>query len=37
MKLSNYIGLKKKDIISIVGAGGKTTMMFKLAEELTIE
>jgi probable selenium-dependent hydroxylase accessory protein YqeC len=34
MKLSNYLGLKKSDIISIVGAGGKTTMMFKLAEEL---
>lgn len=33
MKLSNYLGLKNKDIISIVGAGGKTTMMFKLAEE----
>jgi probable selenium-dependent hydroxylase accessory protein YqeC len=34
MKLSNYLGLKKSDIISIVGAGGKTTMMFKIAEEL---
>ena len=34
MKLSNYIGLKKKDIISFVGAGGKTTMIFKLAQEL---
>jgi probable selenium-dependent hydroxylase accessory protein YqeC len=34
MKLSNYIGLKKSDIVSIVGAGGKTTMMFKIAEEL---
>ncbi|MBU3142998.1 selenium cofactor biosynthesis protein YqeC [Clostridium sp. CF012] len=34
MKLSNYLGLKNKDIISIVGAGGKTTMMSKLAEEL---
>ncbi|MBK5240269.1 selenium cofactor biosynthesis protein YqeC [Clostridium sp.] len=34
MKISNYLGLKKSDIISIVGAGGKTTMMFKLAEEL---
>ncbi|MGH4138996.1 selenium cofactor biosynthesis protein YqeC [Clostridium sp.] len=34
MKLSNYIGLVKKDILSIVGAGGKTTMMFKLAQEL---
>lgn len=34
MKLNNYIGLEKKDIICFVGAGGKTTMMFKLAEEL---
>lgn len=32
--LSDYIGLKKKEIISFVGAGGKTTMMFKLAREL---
>ncbi|WP_291633379.1 selenium cofactor biosynthesis protein YqeC [Clostridium sp.] len=34
MELSNYLGLNKKDIISFVGAGGKTTMMFKLAGEL---
>ncbi|MCB2312444.1 putative selenium-dependent hydroxylase accessory protein YqeC [Clostridium tagluense] len=34
MMVSNYIGLVEKDILSIVGAGGKTTMMFKLAEEL---
>lgn len=34
MKLSSYIGLDKKDVVSFVGAGGKTTMMFKLAEEL---
>ena len=34
MNLSDYIKLDKKDIMSIVGAGGKTTMMFKLAEEL---
>lgn len=34
MKLSDYIGLEEKDVISFVGAGGKTTMMFKLAEEL---
>jgi probable selenium-dependent hydroxylase accessory protein YqeC len=34
MKLKNYIGLTKKDVICFVGAGGKTTMMFKLAEEL---
>ena len=34
MMLINYIGLENKDIISIVGAGGKTTMMLKLAQEL---
>ena len=34
MMLINYIELEKKDIISIVGAGGKTTMMLKLAQEL---
>jgi probable selenium-dependent hydroxylase accessory protein YqeC len=34
MKISDYIILEKKDVISFVGAGGKTTMMFKLAEEL---
>ena len=34
MNLSDYIGLEEKDVISFVGAGGKTTMMFKLAEEL---
>ena len=30
------LDLVKKDIISFVGAGGKTTMMFKLAEELRL-
>ena len=34
MKLSDHIGLEERDIISFVGAGGKTTMIFKLAEEL---
>lgn len=34
MKLSDYLELDEKDIISIVGAGGKTTLMFILAEEL---
>ena len=34
MKLSNYIRVDKKDVICLVGAGGKTTMMFKLAKEL---
>jgi probable selenium-dependent hydroxylase accessory protein YqeC len=34
MKLNNYIGLEKRDVICFVGAGGKTSMMFKIAEEL---
>lgn len=34
MILSEKLGLKKGSIVSIVGAGGKTTMMFKLAREL---
>ena len=36
MRLSDCIGLEEKDIISFIGAGGKTTMMFKLAEELRL-
>ena len=36
MKLSDYLSLAKKDVIAFVGAGGKTTMMFKLAEELRL-
>jgi len=34
MNLSNSIGLKHGDVISIVGAGGKTTLMFRLAKEI---
>lgn len=34
MKLSKLLGLKQKDIISIVGAGGKTSLMLYLAGEL---
>ena len=34
MKLCDNMELNRKDVVSIVGAGGKTTMMFKLAEEL---
>ncbi|MDF2839688.1 MAG: hypothetical protein K0Q99_459 [Clostridia bacterium] len=34
MGLSSHLGLKEKDIISIVGAGGKTSLMFQLAEDL---
>jgi probable selenium-dependent hydroxylase accessory protein YqeC len=32
--LSNSLGLGEKEIISLVGAGGKTTLMFRLAKEL---
>ncbi|MCY6353786.1 selenium cofactor biosynthesis protein YqeC [Clostridium sp. ZS2-4] len=34
MELSSYVGLKQKDIISIVGAGGKTSFMFQLAQDI---
>lgn len=34
MKLANLLCLEKDRVISIVGAGGKTTLMYTLAEEL---
>lgn len=34
MKLRELLDLKKESIVSIVGAGGKTSLMFNLAEEL---
>lgn len=34
MNLSSSIGLEHGDVISIVGAGGKTTLMFQLAKEI---
>lgn len=34
MKLVDLLGINKKGVISFVGAGGKTTTMFLLAEEL---
>jgi probable selenium-dependent hydroxylase accessory protein YqeC len=34
MKLSEALNLKKKDVVSIVGAGGKTSLMLQLAREL---
>lgn len=34
MNLKDLLNLKKGDVISIVGAGGKTTFMYSLAEEL---
>jgi len=32
--LKESLGLKLKELISLVGAGGKTTLMFRLAKEL---
>ncbi len=37
MKLKELLQIRKGDIISIVGAGGKTTLMFSLGEELREE
>lgn len=34
MKLKDLVGLRKGDVVSIVGAGGKSTLMYSLAEEL---
>jgi probable selenium-dependent hydroxylase accessory protein YqeC len=37
MKLSEGLEIKKNEIVSLVGGGGKTTLMFALAKELTTE
>lgn len=34
MKLTEVLDIEKNSIVSIVGAGGKTTLMFQLAKEL---
>lgn len=34
MEILEYFDLKENDIVSIVGAGGKTTLMFRLANEI---
>ncbi|HID0823801.1 TPA: selenium cofactor biosynthesis protein YqeC, partial [Clostridium botulinum] len=34
MFISDILNLKKRSIISIVGAGGKTSLMLNLSEEL---
>lgn len=34
--LARSLGLRERDVISIVGAGGKTTLMFRLAKELLL-
>jgi probable selenium-dependent hydroxylase accessory protein YqeC len=33
--LTEALGVKAREVISLVGAGGKTTLMFRLAEELS--
>ena len=35
--LKESLGLKAKELISLVGAGGKTTLMFRLAKDLVAE
>ncbi len=34
--LAGALGIKTREVISLVGAGGKTTLMFRLAQELTL-
>lgn len=36
MKISKALGLKESEIVSLVGGGGKTTLMFRLAEEIPL-
>jgi probable selenium-dependent hydroxylase accessory protein YqeC len=35
--LRDSLGLQEREVISLVGAGGKTTLMFRLAKELLLE
>lgn len=35
MKISEALGLQEKGVISLVGGGGKTSLMYRLAEELS--
>ena len=37
MRLSRALEVNRKDVVSLVGAGGKTTTMFRLADELAAE
>jgi probable selenium-dependent hydroxylase accessory protein YqeC len=34
--LTEALGIEEKEVISLVGAGGKTTLMFRLAKELVL-
>lgn len=37
MRLSDALGIKNKQVVSFVGGGGKTTSMFRLANELVAQ
>lgn len=37
MRLSKALGVNRGDVVSLVGAGGKTTAMYRLARELTMD
>ena len=34
--LTEVLGIKARDVVALVGAGGKTTLMFRLAKELVL-
>jgi hypothetical protein len=34
--LTEALGIEAREMISLVGAGGKTTLMFRLAKELSL-
>jgi probable selenium-dependent hydroxylase accessory protein YqeC len=34
VKICQVLGLRKREIVSFIGGGGKTTLMFRLAEEI---
>lgn len=37
MRISEALGLKEHEIVSFVGGGGKTSLMFRLAEEIPLQ
>ncbi len=37
MKINNALGLKEREVISFIGGGGKTSLMFRLAEEISVQ
>jgi probable selenium-dependent hydroxylase accessory protein YqeC len=37
MEISKALGLQEREVISLVGGGGKTTLMFRLAKEIPLQ